>query len=57
MQTANKWVDYHDSRRLKFTVENLRGVVEKMSPKESVEGAHTVLHTAPQHSVVSDGLS
>ena len=28
---------------LKATVENLRGSVEKMSPKESVEGAYTVL--------------
>ena len=28
---------------LKATVENPRGSVEKLSPKESVEGAHTVL--------------
>ena len=28
---------------MKVPVENPRGSVEKMSPKESVEGAHTVL--------------
>ena len=28
---------------LKATVENPRGSVEKLSPKENVEGAHTVL--------------
>ena len=28
---------------VKTTVENLRDSVEKLSPKESVEGAHTVL--------------
>ena len=36
---------------LKATVENPRGSVEKLSPKESVEGAHT----APQHSVGTQG--
>ena len=36
---------------LKATVENLRGSVEKLSRKESVEGAHT----APQHSVGTRG--
>ena len=28
---------------LKATIENLRGSVEKRPPKESLEGAHTVL--------------
>ena len=28
---------------MKGTVENTRGSVEKLSPKENVEGAHTVL--------------
>ena len=28
---------------MKATVDNPRGSVEKLSPKESVEGAHTVL--------------
>ena len=28
---------------MKPTLENLRGSVEKLSPKECVEGAHTVL--------------
>ena len=28
---------------MKATVENPRGIVEKLSPKESVEGADTVL--------------
>ena len=33
----------NDGDSLKATVENPRGSVEKLSPKESVEGAHTVL--------------
>ena len=36
---------------VKATVENPKGSVEKLSPKESVEGAHT----APQHSVGTRG--
>ena len=31
---------------LKATVENTRGSVEKLSPKESVKGAHTVLRSS-----------
>ena len=49
---------------VKATVENPRGRVEKLCPKESVEGAHTVLRgsvradTAPKDSVkASEGFS
>ena len=36
----------HHAAGLKATIKNPRGSVEKLSPKESVKGAHTVLRSS-----------
>ena len=41
--TVNDWDLGEDYHLLKATVENTRGCVEILSPKESVKGTHTVL--------------